>query len=58
MWYWRDRTWPKSFIGPGEARCDIGEKPLVTQNIPFTDFPLDTIDLWLCDGVLMLPSEY
>jgi hypothetical protein len=29
----------------------------VTQNIPFTDFPLRSIRLFLEDGVLMLPSE-
>ncbi|HLT01438.1 MAG TPA: hypothetical protein VK001_04635 [Geminicoccaceae bacterium] len=32
--------------------------PLARQAIPWTDFPLDTIDLWVCRGVLMLPSEY
>jgi len=32
-------------------------KPIITQDIEFTDFP-ESIDLWLVDGVLMLPSEY
>ena len=31
---------------------------VITQNIPFTDFPLEEITLYLCDGVLLLPSEY
>ena len=31
---------------------------LVEQNITYTDFPLDEIKFYLCDGVLMLPSEY
>lgn len=31
---------------------------LVRQEIPFTDFPLPYFKLWLCDGVLLLPSEY
>jgi hypothetical protein len=26
--------------------------------IPWTDFPLESITLWMVDGVLMLPSEY
>lgn len=30
----------------------------LTQNIPFTDFPLDSIKFYLTQGVLMLPSEY
>jgi hypothetical protein len=28
------------------------------QGIPYTDFPLDTIKLYLVNGVLMLPGEY
>jgi hypothetical protein len=32
--------------------------PLVRQEIEYTDFPLPSIDLWLIDGVLLLPSEY
>ena len=31
---------------------------IVTQYIPYTDFPLDDLKLFLCDGVLMIPSEY
>ena len=31
---------------------------LYTQDIEYTDFPLDTITLFLTDNVLMLPSEY
>ena len=31
---------------------------IVTQVIPYTDFPLDEIKLYLIDGVILLPSEY
>jgi len=31
---------------------------VVTQEIAYTDFPLDEIKLYLVTGVLMLPSEY
>ena len=31
---------------------------IITQEIPFTDFPLDEIKLYLIDGVILLPSEY
>lgn len=35
------------------------DKPvLVKQRIPWTDFPLEEVELWLIDGVLILPSEY
>jgi hypothetical protein len=31
---------------------------LYSQEIGFTDFPLDTMVLWCCDGTILLPSEY
>ncbi len=31
---------------------------IITQEIPYTDFPLSEIKLYLMDGVLLLPSEY
>ena len=37
---------------------DTGQPVLVRQEIPYTDFPLDKMVLWLIDGVLILPSEY
>lgn len=30
----------------------------VTQRIPFTDFPLERLQLYFQDGVILLPSEY
>ena len=35
-----------------------GDRELATQAIPFTDFPLEEVSLWLVDRTLMLPSEY
>ena len=44
------------------ARADTGVEPFVTQHIEFTDFPLDSIDIWAgFDGTrwtLYLPSEH
>lgn len=38
--------------------CEDGNgKSLVSQHIPFTDFPFD-IDIWLVEGTCLLPSEY
>jgi hypothetical protein len=31
---------------------------IITQEIPYTDFPLEKIKFYLMDGVLLLPSEY
>ena len=44
------------------ARADTGVEPFVTQEIEFTDFPLDNVDIWAgYDGTrwtLYLPSEH
>ena len=44
------------------ARADSGEKPFITQEIPYTDFPLSYADVWAAfDGThwtLYLPSEH
>jgi hypothetical protein len=34
------------------------DKEVLRQEIPYTDFPLTTIKLYLCQKVLMLPNEY
>lgn len=43
------------------ARVDSGDLPFITQKVPYTDFPLECIDLWCAhDGhywTLYLPSE-
>jgi len=31
---------------------------IVTQEIPYTDFPLDKVKLYLIDGIILLPPEY
>lgn len=40
------------------CQSDSNNEPVVTQNIPYTDFPLTTIKLYLADQILLLPSEY
>ena len=44
------------------ANADAGVEPFIRQEIPFTDFPLDHIDIWAgFDGshwTLYLPSEH
>ena len=37
---------------------DVNQPILVSQDIPYTDFPLTSIKLYFIDGVLILPSEY
>jgi hypothetical protein len=39
--------------------CDDGNDNIVyTQQIAFTDFPLDEIKFYFTDNVILLPSEY
>jgi len=44
------------------ARADTSVEPFITQHIEFTDFPLDSVDIWAGrDGTrwtLYLPSEH
>jgi hypothetical protein len=37
---------------------DIHMKPLISQNIEFSDFPIDYIRVWVIGSVALLPSEY
>ena len=39
-------------------RGDSDQPAVITQEIPFTDFPLAQIKFYVCNGTLMLPSEY
>jgi hypothetical protein len=48
----RDLSWQLT------CRSDTGKKPLVIQNIEFSDFPLEYIKIWVIDKVALLPSEY
>jgi hypothetical protein len=39
--------------------CDDGNDNVVfTKQIPYTDFPLDTVKLYFANDVIHLPSEY
>lgn len=39
--------------------CGDGNgKTVWTKAIPFTDFPLDRVALYVCDKTILLPSEY
>jgi len=39
--------------------CSDGNgKTLAGQEIAYSDFPLDQFEVWLIDGVCLLPSEY
>jgi hypothetical protein len=39
-------------------RTDTGKKPIVTQNIEYTDFPEGKWEFYVKDGVLMQKNEY
>lgn len=41
-----------------ECEEDHGVPPTVRQEIPYTDFPLKEIKLYVCNNVIFLPSEY
>jgi hypothetical protein len=35
-----------------------GRTPVYMEKIPYTDFPLPTIKIWVDDNVMLLPEEY
>ena len=37
---------------------DSDQEPIVTQEIPYTDFSEYSVEVWLSGGVILLPSEY
>ena len=41
-----------------EMNEDTDKPIIVSQKIPFTDFPKGEVKLYFIDGVLLLPSEY
>lgn len=40
------------------CREDSDKKPIITQTIEFSDFPIEEIKIWLIEKVALLPSEY
>ena len=40
------------------VRADSDKPAAITQEIPFTDFPLEHVKLYVCNGTLLLLSEY
>lgn len=39
--------------------CEDGNGNVIhTKKILYTDFPLDSIEIWVVDDVMLLPSEY
>lgn len=46
--------------GSAVLTCDTGEElPAIhREEIAFTDFPLETIDIWVEGGMILLPSEH
>jgi hypothetical protein len=54
--FWKLRVKPDN---SAVLTCERDEDDIVlTQEIPYTDFPLESVTLYLTNRVLMLPSEY
>ena len=55
---WEFRRLKKDLSWVLTCRQDSDKKPIITQLIEFSDFPLDCIKIWVIDKVALLPSEY
>jgi len=55
------QVWTLSVHPDRTARVTCGDgngNVVYTQQIPFTDFPLDEVSLWFANSVIYLPSEH
>ena len=61
------QIWKLKVIGKSESkqidalvtmREDTDEEPRVSQSVLYTDFPLDEIEVYCIDGIILLKSEY
>ena len=48
----KDLTWLLT------CREDKGKPAIIKQEIPYSDFPLQKITIWVIDNVALLPTEY
>jgi hypothetical protein len=48
----KDLTWLLT------CKEDTHKKPIISQTIEFSDFPLEYFKIWVIDKVALLPSEY
>jgi hypothetical protein len=55
---WILRRLKKDLFWELTCREDSGKKPLITQTLEFSDFPIDEVRIWVIDKVCLLPSEY
>ena len=55
---WELRQLKKDLTWQLTCRADTDKKPLITQVIEYSDFPIDYIKIWVIDNVALLPSEY
>jgi hypothetical protein len=52
------QVWTLSVFDRKGVLTGTDEQETISQEIPFTDFPLETVKLYLINDVLLLPSEY
>ena len=48
----------KDMVGELTMKGDSGKPVKYRQRYSYTDFPEGTFELWVIDGVMILPSEY
>jgi len=52
-----DNSYPTE--GAWVVTCEDGNgNALIKQYIEYSDFPMNTAEVWFIDGVMLLPSEY
>lgn len=56
---WKLQRTPDDPEFAATVTCTDGNDNIIfIQGIPYTDFPYSSAEIWLTDGVMLLPSEY
>jgi hypothetical protein len=55
---WEFRQLRKDLTWLLTCKEDTDKKPLISQSIKFSDFPLDYIRIWVIGSIALLPTEY
>jgi len=58
MQFWKLKVNLKEGTAVLTCREDDGIPPVITQKIEYTDFEMEEVDVWVQNGVALLPSEY
>jgi len=55
---WTIKVNLKEKTGIVTMKEDSDQPNIISQKLPYTDFPIEELQFYLCDGVILLKTEY